>query len=74
MKNDSKILPVLVCCCSAAQAQTAPAKMKMVKSGKMAHAGYSKMEHAHMMMDGKMMLMKGSQMMPMTMTLVMEPR
>ncbi|MDQ2771311.1 MAG: hypothetical protein M3Y54_12515 [Bacteroidota bacterium] len=71
MKNLFKLLPVLalVCCASAAQAQSAPAKMKMHKSGKMVHG---KMEHDHMMMkDGKMMMMKGGTMMPMTETMTL---
>ena len=66
MKNLFKLLPILalVCCASAAQAQSAPAKMKMHKSGKM--------EHDHMMMkDGKMMMMKGGTMMPMTETMTL---
>jgi len=74
MKNLFKLLPALalVCCISAAQAQSAPTKMKMAKSGKMAHAGHAKMEHDHMMMkDGKMMMMKGGQMMPMTETMTL---
>ena len=74
MKTLFQLLPVLafVCCASAAQAQSAPSKMNMHKSGKMTHAGHGKREHDHMLMkDGKMMLMKGGTMMPMTETMTL---
>ncbi|WP_201978053.1 DUF6799 domain-containing protein [Hymenobacter rubidus] len=74
MINVSKLLPALalVCCASVAQAQTAPAKSKMAKSGTMAHAGHGKMHHDHMMMhDGKMMVVKGGKMTAMTETMTL---
>ena len=72
MKKFSTLLSVLalVCWCSAAQAQTAPAKMD--KSGKMAHQGHGKMHHDHLMMhDGKMMSVKEGKATPMTETMTL---
>lgn len=74
MKNLFKLLPALAlaCCVGTAQAQTAPAKMKKAKSGKMAGKGHAKMEHDHMLMKGgKMMMMKDGQLMAMTETMTL---
>lgn len=62
----------LVCCASAVQVQGAPAKTKMHKSGNMAHKAHAKMEHDHMMIKvGKIMMLKGGTMMPMTQTMTL---
>ena len=69
MKNLMKLLPVLLLSsvCTLAQAQTTPAAKPMtgkMHDGKMAMTGC-------MMQDGKMMMMHGSKMMPMTKDMTM---
>lgn len=69
MKNALKLLPALLLsgACLQAQAQTAPATQPM--SGQMAH-GQMAMTGCTMK-DGKMMMMHGSKMMPMTKDMTM---
>lgn len=69
MKNALKLLPVLLLsgACTLAQAQTAPATKPM--SGKM-HHGQMAMDGCTMK-DGKMMMMQGGKMMPMTKDMTM---